>query len=534
MKMSDFTGTGALTRLILRRDWLLLLIWILFIFILGVAFAESFIKLYPTPGSQQLFMDQTANSTAEVMLIGKVLAPSLGAITAWRFTIASFFMAGLGSLLMVIRHTRTEEEQGRRELLASTAVGKYSPLTSALLVTFAADLAIGILVSAGFIGLGLPAAGSIALGFSVTMAGWFIAAVAGITAQLTESARTAQLITGAVIIVAYMMKILGDVDESSWINILKWLSPIGLIQNIRPFAGERWWIFAVVIAASIILVAVAYMLSSKRDLGAGLLPERRGPATAAPGLRSTLALAWRLQKGTLFIWAAFIAVLGLLLGFVAKIGADEMAASPQMAALFAQIGGNAGVGDIFFTVALALFAEAFAIYAILATLRLRSEEDEMHVDLLLAGPVDRIRWALGHISIAILGSALLLIIYGLTTGFTYGLTTGNVSYTLPRVLAASLAYLPAIIVMAGIAVLLFGWLPRYTAVAWVALAACIFFDLASEFKLVDQAMLNISPFVDVPKILISDGSILPLAALLVVAVILIAAGLIGFRRRDIS
>lgn len=534
MKMSDFKGTGALARLILRRDWLPLLIWILFILILAVSFAASFIKLYPTLESRQLFMDQTANSAAEVLLIGKVLAPSLGAITAWRFTIASFILVGLGSLIMVIRHTRTEEEQGRRELLSSAAIGKHSPLAAALAVTFAADLVIGILVSAGLIGLGLPAAGSVALGFSVTIAGWLIGAVAGVAAQLTESARTAQLITGAVIIFAYIMKILADVDESSWINILKWLSPMGLMQNIRPYAGERWWIFVVFIAATAIIVAVAYVLSSKRDLGAGLLPERPGPASAAPGLRSTLALAWRLQKGTLFALAAFIAVLGLALGLVAKIGADQMAASPQMAELFARIGGNAGFGDILFTVGLALFAEAFAIYAIMATLRLGSEEDEMHVDLLLAGPVDRIRWALGHLSIAVLGSALLLVVYGLTTGFTYGLTTGDVSYTMPRVLAASLAYLPAILVMAGIAMLLFGWLPRYTALAWVALAACILIDLASEFKLADQVVLNISPFVDTPKLMIGDGSIWPLAALLVVAAALMALGLIGFRRRDIS
>ena len=54
-------------------------------------------------------------------------------------------------ILTVIRHTRAEEESGRTELLDSTAVGRYASLTAALILTFGASIATGLIGTAGLL-----------------------------------------------------------------------------------------------------------------------------------------------------------------------------------------------------------------------------------------------------------------------------------------------------------------------------------------------------------------------------------------------
>ena len=74
--------------------------------------------------------------------------------------------------------------------------------------------------------------------------------------------------------------------------------------------------------------ALAYALAARRDFAAGLLPDRPGPAAAAAGLRSPLALAWRLQRGSFFAWAAVFVVIGFVVGGLASNVGDFLK-SPQ-------------------------------------------------------------------------------------------------------------------------------------------------------------------------------------------------------------
>jgi ABC-2 type transport system permease protein len=175
-----------------------------------------------------------------------------------------------------------------------------------------------------------------------------------------------------------------------------------------------------------------------------------------------------------------------------------------------------------------------AAYAITATLRLQSEEVEGRVDHVLAASVSRLRWATSDLAIAAIGSVVVLTAFGLLAGLTYGLSTGNVGYELPRMLVATLAYLPAIWVVAGIAMALYGLVPRLSFVSWGALGAFILVELIGETLQVSQSILNLSPFNQVPKVLVSGVSLMPLVSLTLLAFVLIIAGLVGFQRRSIG
>jgi len=133
--VNAFTGTGPLLRLALRLDRVRLPIWVLLLAISPTATAAQYQKLYPDEQSLQLVSSVVSNASL-VALNGPLFGVNIGGLTAWKIGVTEFILIGLMSLLTVVRHTRTEEETGRLELLGATVVGRYAPLTAALLTAF--------------------------------------------------------------------------------------------------------------------------------------------------------------------------------------------------------------------------------------------------------------------------------------------------------------------------------------------------------------------------------------------------------------
>jgi ABC-2 type transport system permease protein len=466
-------------------------------------------------------------------MLGPAFGATLGALSVWRAGLV-FTIVGLASLLTVIRHTRTDEEVGRRELLGATVVGRHAPLAAALLVTFAADLLLGAVVAAGMIGLGLPATGSVAYGLSIAAAGWMFATVGAVAAQLTEGAGAARGLALGALGLAYLLRAAGDTAGSdSGLGWLSWLSPIGWTQQTRPYAGERWWVLGLAVTFVGVLATAALVLLARRDVGAGILPSRLGPATAAPWMRSPLALAGRLHRGPLLGWTAGLAVMGAVIGSVADSVNQMAAESAQLKDLLQRLGGEKVLSDAYIAGVMVIFALAAAGYAIQATLRLRAEEEGLRAELVLATAVGRLQWATSHLLFGLLGPTVALAAAGLAEGLAYGLVGGNIGRELSRVLAGALVQLPAALVLSGVAMVLFGLLPRLTAVSWAALAASAFLVLLGPLLRLSQGILDLAPFSHIPKVPGAEVAAAPLAWLLAVTAVLVAAGLAGFRRRDL-
>lgn len=460
--MEDFTGTGKLVRLTVRRDWVLLLAWAAVVLLIALFVVVGFSKLYPTADMIKAFADESNNSPGEVAMLGRVLAPTLGGLTAWRLIMPAFIIGGLATILAVIKYTRAEEESGRRELVCSAAVSRHAELSAALIVAYALNVLIAVVMALMFVGLGLPASGSLALALAIVASGCVLASMAAIVAQVAENTGTARGIAGALLGLIYLVRVIADGGNISW---LSWLSLTGWVQQVQAFAGERWWVFPLFIVAAAVLTFAAFTLSSRRDLGTGMLPQRPGPATAAKGLNDPLALAWRLQRGMLYTWLVSAAFVGLVFGLLSNTVATQLMANPQFMEYLSRLGNNAAPADSFFTMVLMILGEIVPIYAIMAALKLQAEENELHAEAVLSTPVSRLRWAGSHLAIAILGTAAVLIAFALTAGLTYGLSTGTAGSEVPRMLVATMAYLPAMWVLAGLAAALYGVLPRLTLVS---------------------------------------------------------------------
>ncbi|WP_232828461.1 ABC transporter permease [Kribbella monticola] len=491
--MKDFAGTATLVRLALRRDRVLLPVWIVVFVAMAAGSAQASIDLYPDVASRVSAASTTNSSPALVSLYGRIFDPtSLGEVSLFKLTAFGALLVALLAAMLVVRHTRTEEEAGRLELLSAGVLGRYAVVTAALIVSGGMVIVLGLLTSLSLIGVGLGVSGSLAFGLVWITAGLAFAGVGAVTAQLTEGARAANGLTAVVLGVSYVLRALGDSAASDGPRWISWLSPIGWSQQIRAYAGDRFWVALLPLALMVILVAAAYRLLSRRDIGAGLLRARPGPATASRWLRSPLALAWRLHRGSLYAWGFGFLLLGFIVGNIAS-NVEGFVTSDSARKMVEKLGGVEGITDAFLSTEMGMLGLIASAFGIQAALRLRSEETSLRAEPLLATGITRSRWLASHVLMALFGTSVLVLVGGLGSGISSGASLGNMNRQLPRMLAAALVQLPAIWLVTALVVILFGLAPKLVTATWALFATFLLLGQFGPLFNLPDSVMNISP-----------------------------------------
>ena len=532
---TGLTGTGQLTRLALRRDRIGLPAGVYVITVLVTVTAYGLKKLYPTADSRAALAATAGTNPALRFLYGRLDGASLGSLTTWRYGMWAGIFVSLMTIFVVIRHTRSDEEAGRLELVGSAAVGRQAALVAALLTAAAASVAVAVLLCVTLPLVRLPAAGSAALALAIGCCGLAFTGIAAVAAQLTSSARTARGIALGALGVAFVLRGVGDSAGAGGPSWLSWASPLGWIQLTRPFAAPRWWVLGLPLAVCLLGTGLAFELAARRDHGAGLLPDRPGRATASDFLRGPFGLAWRLERGLLLGWVTGYAVTFVACGAAAKGIGQLLGTSSALQREFSRLGGQAVIVNAYLAALMLLAGLVAAAYAISTILRLRTEETGDRAEPVLATETGRVRWALSHIVLAVVGAALLLAVAGVATGLGYGLRAGSVGYQVGRMAGAALGQLPPALVLAAIAILVFGlWPEASVPAAWTALGLVVAIALFGQVLQLSHWVMDISPFTHAPRLPGGTVSAAPLLWLCLLALALAAVGLAGLRRRDIG
>ncbi len=541
--MTALTGTRRLVRLALRRDRIILPVWIAAIAGLAWAMVASYKSTLPTEADRVAAVMFGASNPMARVFDGPASGTDVGAmalVEGWKV------LAILGALMsaqVVVRHTRADEELGRAELLGSAVVGRHARLSAALAVAAGANVVLGLTVAVAIAAPNdLAWTGAFAAGMATTGIGWVFAGVAAIGAQVFSTARGANAVAGGVLGVAFLVRAVGDlmgdttdgglVVRSAWPS---WLSPYGWGQQVRPFSEDNWWIGGLFVALALALVVVAFALTENRDLGAGMVQQRPGPARAARGLLSPFGLAWRLQRGILLVWVVGLGAFGAVFGSIGDEVEGFIADNDSVRDMFALLSPGADVVQIYYTFVMAIIGIAAGGYAVQALLRMRAEEMSGRVEPLLATAVGRHRWLGSHVLIAGLGTIGVLGVAGLSGGVVYGAMTGRWADGIGDLSAAAAVQMPAALALAGFVVAVFGFLPRWAGpITWFALAtALVMGQLGALFDL-PQWLLNVSPFTHVPRVPAEAFTTTPVVWLTVVAVGLGALGFAAFRHRDLA
>ncbi|MEO6701212.1 MAG: ABC transporter permease, partial [Jatrophihabitantaceae bacterium] len=186
-----------------------------------------------------------------------------------------------------------------------------------------------------------------------------------------------------------------------------------------------------------------------------------------------------------------------------------------------------------FVAAVQLYLAVIAAgYVVQAISTLRAEEAEGRLETRLSGTLSRTRWLAAH-ALVVLGGLVVVVVGSLIVlGLTTALSVGDTAELGP-ILGSGLAYLPAELMLAGLALALYGLRPRWFSLAWAGFAMITFIAFLGPGLKLPQWVLDLSPTTHVGNPPAGGIQTSALTVMAGVAVTLVAVGFTAFRRRGV-
>ncbi|GAX03711.1 ABC transporter permease protein [Secundilactobacillus pentosiphilus] len=470
MTQSNQTAqTGYLTRMYLRHDRFAVIIWLLGIVSMVAAGASKIIGL---SGSDK----QVASLVAA--LDTPSMAALFGPFTAVKpYTTAAIFAASMmvftGLLMAImniyfaIRNTRTQEDNGVLEMVRAHSVGRQSPLLATVYELLIINGVTGVLSVATLQAINMDGAditGDWLFGIGLAVFGFMFGTFTLLLSQLASNARGATTMSYSLLGLLYLFRAMTDVRNVKY----TWWTVFGWVEKIDPYGKNRVVPILEMLGLAVVILIVTVVVSSERDLGAGLLPDRPGRGRASSLLAGPVTLVFRLECTSMIAWFVGLAVYGVSMGTLFNTVGDMMTNSPMVAKII----GPAAAASVGRTTTLqfaALMSVVMAIGAsvpaIATMLRLNSDERKGWLESIHARSVSRHHLFGAYTLVGTVAS--LLALFAGTFGMALGSQGAKDPFAISRLMRSFWAFSPAVLVVIGIVAVVLGLLPRLQQVAWV-------------------------------------------------------------------
>lgn len=187
----------------------------------------------------------------------------------------------------------------------------------------------------------------------------------------------------------------------------------------------------------------------------------------------------------------------------------------------------------FIALIIAMFIAASAVSALQ---QVRDEEVRGRAEFGLSAPVGRVRWLGAHLVVILGAVALTLLLTGLGAGAGAVAVLGDDGWsTFADVALAVLLYAPAVLATMGIVVALFGWLPRWAGpVGWTLLGFAVLETAFGEMLGLPDWLRSLNIFGHLAQYPAVSVEVAPVLWLTGIGVLGIAAGLVGWRHREVN
>lgn len=532
MMSEDFARTGKLVKFVVRQDWIKITLWLIGITFFTLIVPLAFEEMYDTQQERDTFAETMKNPAMTAMVgRGDLDNYTIGAITAHEMLLFTAIAVGLMSILLVNRHTRVDEEDGRIELVRSLPVGRLAYLNATLIVYIITNVLLILMTGFGLYALGIESMnleGSLLYGVALGATGIFFASLTALFAQITESSRGTLGFSIAFLLIVYLIRAVGDVSNEA----LSWFSPLGWVTKAEAYSSNHWWPVLLMVMVSIVLITIASYLNAIRDLGAGFLPQNPGRENATRFLQSPLSLAVRIQRVTLISWAVGMFVLGVSYGsvfgdldsFFEGNEILEQMIIPEEGFTFT---------EQFLPMLMIVMSILATIPTLISLLKIHGEEKKGRIDPILGGTVSRTK---------LLGSYLLI---SVLTGFfmvslaAIGLWVSAVSVmedplSFGTIYNSAIIYYPAVLVMIGLTMLLIGYVPKISSLIWIYVFYTFFVLYLGGLLDVPDWLSKLTPFGYISQLPIEEVEWSNLMILTVLAALLMVGGMIGYNKRDIE
>ena len=461
--------------------------------------ASGYATTFPTLAARTTLARSFEHNPGLAALIGPGRhLDTVAGFTAWRTLLLIGAIGAVWGLLTATRLLRGEEDAGRWEILLAGQTTRRGAATQAILglalglaVLWATAAAI-VVVDGWSDNVRFTTSSSLYLALALASPAAMFVAVGALASQLASTRRQANALSALVLGVAYLVRMAADSSASlAW---LRWASPLGWLEELRPLTGSRPLAFVPIALLTIGAGSAAVALAGERDLGASALPagDAAPPRTALLG--SHIGLTIRLTRSNLVGWVGGLAISGLVFGLVAQSAANAVSGSATIERAIARIGGDQGGAASYLGLTFVMAAALIAFAAAGQIGSTRAEEADGHLDNLLVRPVGRASWLAARLGVA----AVLVIAAGAITGVTawVGAATQNSGMTLGNLAEAGLNITPPALFTLGVGGLAFGLWPRrapavvYALVAWSFLIELIAAVVSTNRLLLDSSLLH--------------------------------------------
>jgi ABC-2 type transport system permease protein len=504
-----------------------------------VALATFFAPVMPSmigDEASRAVLEQTMKSPAMLAMCGVTYGDeyTYGAAYAQYMLVWTVLVLGIMNIMLVVRHTRKDEEEGRLEMLVALPVGRIANLFAVLKVSFAANLAIALLTAVviplfGVESLDYP--GSLAYGAVIGAAGFVFAAVTALFSQLANTSKGAYGLSFTVLGLSYLMRAAGDVDPQS--EALALISPIGLAERAQSFVSNLVWPIAVLLLLGLVLFAGAIALNLVRDSGAGLLPARKGKAHASFALQSGFGLVWRLTRGTVLAWAIIIFSFAAAYGSVFGDLSAFYESNDLFRAMLSQGAEKATMIEPVVSMLIMILSIIAAVPVAMVVLRLKSEENHGRIEQVYAKAQSRVFMMTGYIAVSFVLAFILQLLCALGL-WSAAQAVMEDPISLEMCLKTALNCTPAVVIFAGLCAFLVGVAPKLSPLVWVYLVFSFLMIYLGGLSDLPEWVKDLSPFGLLPSYPLEAFDPAVFIGLLGASVALAAVGLFAYRRRDIK
>ena len=533
MNKQLYFHTGILSRFIIRRDRVRIPIWLFSITFITILVANAFTNLY-TNDQEREAIAETMKNPAMSAMVGQGYGLdnyTTGAMMAHQMLLFTGLAVAIMSILLVTRHTRADEEDGRIEMIRSLPTGRLSNLHATVLIMSATNILLALLIGFSLYALQIDSMdlqGSLLYGTALGVTGIFFTAITALFAQLSESSRGTIGLSFTVLGIAYLIRAIGDAGN----EMISWFSPLGWVLGTEVYVNNYWWPIFLTLSVAILLIFLAFYLNAIRDLESGFIPATPGRKHASIFLQSPLGLTFRIQRTSTIAWMIGMVLLGASYGSVLGDLESFFGENEMMQELLTTAKGFS-LTEQFIPMLMMIMAMLSTVPALMTILKLKSEERKNRTEHLLSRAVSRTQLIGGYFFIAIIMSFIMVSLAAIGL-WSAGSTVMDDPISFSTIYQAAIVYVPAIWVMIAITLFLIGLRPSLTGLIWLYLGYSFFVTYLGGILDLPDWLGNLSPYGHISQLPIEDMNYISAAMLTIVAIIFSIIGFSAYRKRDIE
>lgn len=529
-----FTKTGMVLSLLFKQLRWKLLIWLSSIIGINLIVAAFYPTLYDDEASR-LAAAMTMENPAMVAMLGpgydtEAYIASSGPFFANEMLLFTAIAVAIMTILLVSQSTRGDEEEGRVEIIQALAVGRVTYTNAVMIIIIVTNIILALFLGIGLTLLnieGMDLTGSLLYGSILGATGLVFGGITAMVAQLFENGRTVTMVSLMILIIAYVLRAIGDVNS----ELLSLFSPLGWTVRTSVYDNNDWLPVIVLTIVSLLFGLIAFYLHSKRDIGAGFIAPRKGKEHASKFLQTPIGLILWMQKSNIIAWTLALFVLTLSMGYV--LGDMETYwKDVEIISEFIEGDLSEEATEQFIALIIAIMSLIGVIPVVITVLRLKVEEIRNFTENIYSRAVSRSYLLGNYLLLAIIVSVIMQL------AITVGLWSGGVAVldeplSFAQTFKAAFLYLPAIWLFVGLVTFLFGNLPKFTSLIWIYFAYCFFVIYLGNLLDMPQYLRNISVFEHIAQIPLEDVNFLALTIIILLTIIFTILGFIGYRNRDL-